>query len=564
VPLERARSDGRFEAEQQCRRKDGSRFRGLVTLDPLSARGEPPTGFVLTIREVQGGAPSPQKASAGSGPALSVVERNEEINRAVLASLNTHIAVLDRNGIIVTVNESWTKFGRENGLRDITAISPGASYLDVCRRATGADQLEAGWACQGIQAVLEGVRDEFVLEYPCHSDGVKRWFCMTATPLRLSGGGAVIAHEDITKRVEIERRLQQSEEYYRALIEHALDIVSIIGSDGRVLYDSPAVQRVLGYDTTEIIGENVFDYIHPDDQDAVRQVLRRMIDEPGSPYRAEFRFRHKNGAWRYSESIAKNLLHNPAVGGIIVNSRDITERREAADALREKEAALNRSNEQLRALAARMLVAEEEERRRISRELHDDLNQRLAIVAVDLGKLSRQVPAMPPRQIQKDLHALQRGVATLSEDVRRTAHYLHPSILDDLGLVVALRSWCEDFSQRHSIETTFVHRHVPETLPQDVRTAIYRIVQECLRNVAKHSRSESALVLLGGSRHGLRVTVRDCGIGFDPDSARGHGALGLISIEERARLLGGAVRIRSCPGDGCRVTIQIPLQTGTS
>jgi len=322
---------------------------------------------------------------------------------------------------------------------------------------------------------------------------------------------------------------------------------------------NPAWERVLGYAPETLIGGFILDKIHPKDQICIRRMLRQLQDEPDLPHSVEFRIRDASGRWRCLEVIGKGLRNDVMEGNVILCSRDLTERREAEMALRRKEAALQTSHAQLRALMGRVLVAEDEARRRISRDLHDDLNQRLAMIAVDLEKISGRVPTTPAGRIQQDLSELQGEVSKLCNEARRTAHYLHPSSLDDLGLVVAVRSPCEEFSQRNSIQVRFVYRRVPESLRPGIRSSIYRIVQESLWNVSRHAKTDLALVSLSGTDTRLRVSIRDRGVGFDSGSRSGKAGLGLISIEERARLLGGTLQIRSRPGLGCRVMVDVPI-----
>jgi len=485
--------------------------------------------------------------------------KSDDITRAALGSLPALISVLDSNGAIIHVNESWLKSGLDHGVLDLSVISPGLNYLDICRKGVEANLVEARLIRDGILSVLNGSEQIFELEYRCARDGYSAWYCVTVTPLQLSSGGVVISHSNITRHIERLRQHKNNEPDYGALIENALDILKIINSQGKVLYVNPAVERVLGYSPENLIGGFILDRIHPRDRNLIRRMLRQLQEEPGLARGAEFRIRDAAGQWRYLEVIGKGLRKYVMDGNIILSCRDLTERRQAEMALQQKETALQTSHAQLRALTGRVLVAEDEARRRVSRDLHDDLNQRLAMIAVDLGKISGRVPRTPEPRIQQELSELQREVSKLCNETRRTAHYLHPSSLDDLGLVVAVRSLCEEFSQRNSIEVRFVHRRVPESLRPGVRASIYRIVQESLWNVSRHAKTGAALVSLSGTDTGLRVSTWDRGVGFDPASPSWKTGLGLISIEERARLLGGTLRIRSRPGLGCRVTVDVPI-----
>lgn len=499
--------------------------------------------------------------------------KNRVIYHALLSSMRSGIAVVDRSGTIVVVNDAWNQFAAANGASSPNAIGPGANYLEACRRAAGESAEIAHQVHEGLQTILQGSLEEFTIEYPCHSPcghspPVKRWFLLSATPWRLEGGGAIVVHTDITERVQAQQKLKESEQHYRALIENEVDVVTILDADANILFESPALHRILGYQPSELVGCNAFDFVHPADKAAVRQELARVLEtnEPSRPI--EFGFRHKDGSWRTLESIARNLLANPAVTGIIVNSRDITERRQAEAELRKKEAALQSSHHQLQALTGRLLETEERERRRLSRELHDDLNQKLAALAMDMGSLCStvshgQLTAARAQDIPRQLSSLQARVVEMSEEVRSLAYRLHPSVLDDLGLVVALRSYCTEFSQRENLQVTFVHRNVIHPISPNHASCLYRIAQEGLRNVAKHAGARQVLVTLKGSRSHVILKIRDRGAGFRPESARARRGLGLTSMAERARLVGGDFRIVSAPGKGTTLTACVPLEAAT-
>jgi signal transduction histidine kinase len=260
--------------------------------------------------------------------------------------------------------------------------------------------------------------------------------------------------------------------------------------------------------------------------------------------------------YRVVESIARNLLANPAVEGVIVNSRDITQRREAEIALRKRDAELTVSRNKLRALNARLLETEDRERRRISRELHDDLNQALAALAVDIGALNR----LAVRERRQEILRLQERVVTMSDGVRRLAYRLHPSILDHLGLAVALRSYCDEFARREGIKIEFLHRNVDTGIAPQVASCVYRVAQEALRNVAKHSKAQLACVHVVGTNRFVNLVVKDLGKGFDPDGVGVGQSLGLTSMEERTRSLNGRFQVSSSPGRGTTVKMRVPRE----
>lgn len=363
---------------------------------------------------------------------------------------------------------------------------------------------------------------------------------------------------EIVQRTEVERRLQRSEEYYRALIENAMDIVTVLEADGTIRYVSPAVERVLGYAPEERPGKIIDAFVHPDDLPALKNALAEALQGRLQSATMEYRYRHKDGSWRVMEATARNLLNDPAVKGIVVNSRDVTERRCAEEALRQKEAELRDNQTQLRALAARLLTSQEEERSRIGRELHDDLNQKLAFLAVEAEMLEQRL-SESPEPIRDRLRSLQRRAVDLSEDVRRMAHQLHPAVLDDLGLEPALRSYCAEFSALAGIPVKFSCQSLSDSLLPEVALCLYRVTQEGLRNIAKHSRAPRATVTLAGAAAAIQLSITDSGIGFNPGEVKGKGGLGITSMEERVRLVNGSILIESAPEKGTRIKVHVPL-----
>ena len=190
------------------------------------------------------------------------------------------------------------------------------------------------------------------------------------------------------------------------------------------------------------------------------------------------------------------------------------------------------------------------------------MNQRLAMVAIHIQSLQGSLPESDP--MQETLRQLNEEVFSHSDHVRALAYQLHPSILDDLGLVVALGSFIKDFSKWEHISVTFQPKDVPAILPQDVALCVYRVIQECLRNVAKHAQADRVSVEVMGSETGLQLVIKDNGKGFTPEEVRpvSHG-LGLIGMKERIRVVQGTFEVEASAGKGTTITAWIPLSPTT-
>ena len=556
--LATARENGESITEGWRTRKDGSRFWANVVITALREAAGTLRGFCEITRDDTARKQAGMELEAARELAQEAARSSEMTYRSVIDALCSEIAVIDGDGTILAVNNAWNDFAAESGVANLVRVGVGQNYLAACEAAARAGDPFGERTLAGLKAVLDGTLNEFTLEYPCHAPDKQRWFLLSASPWRF-GRGAAVSHTEITRRVLAEKTLRQSEAHYRALIENEVDVVTILKPDGTIMFESPALERILGYTPEELVGRNVFEFIHPGDIEMIRGEIERVIHTSETSRPVEFAFRHKDGAWRTMESVARNLLAHPAVGGIIVNSRDITQRRAAEAELRSKEIALKSSHEQLQALAGRLLETEERERRRISRELHDDLNQKLAALAVDLGGIVTVLRNSPVDEIERQLRENQKGLARVSEEVRSLAYQLHPSILDDLGLAVALRSYCNTFARREHIDVRFTHRGLKRKIAPSVATCIYRIVQEALRNIAKHAKAKRVSVSVVQTSKEIVTVIRDDGIGFRPEMVRPGRSLGLKSMAERARLIGGAFAVESSPGTGTTLTLTIPV-----
>ena len=224
------------------------------------------------------------------------------------------------------------------------------------------------------------------------------------------------------------------------------------------------------------------------------------------------------------------------------------------------EQSLEANRRDLRLLASQLLRLQEEERRRISRDLHDDINQRLALLSIDVEMLEQQLSGAPAGTV-RTVRTVQDRIVELSESVRRLAYQFHPSILDDLGISIALRRLVDDFQARTGLHAQFICKDMPKRIAKDIVTCLYRVAQESLANISRHARAKSVHVELRRVRDGLQLLVNDDGVGFDVNCNDGRrGTLGLLSMRERVSLVGGTLEIQSAQGEGTRVCAWVPFK----
>lgn len=248
---------------------------------------------------------------------------------------------------------------------------------------------------------------------------------------------------------------------------------------------------------------------------------------------------------------------------------EIAERMETERSLRASEAVLQasqrelqQSREDLRALAGQLLTAQEQDRRRISRDLHDDINQRLAMLSMDLRRMEKD-PSSDPEHFRDEIRRVSECLTAVSDDVRQMAYRFHPSILDDLGLVKAVRRLVDDFSARTGVTSTYVHKDPLTALPTEPTICLYRVMQESLSNITRHAQASQVEVELICEDDVVSLSVRDNGVGFDVGHlAQAGGHLGLLSMKERVRLAKGALDVESAPLQGTQIRVEIPLSPG--
>jgi len=343
--------------------------------------------------------------------------------------------------------------------------------------------------------------------------------------------------------------------------------------DWRFTHVNVEAERINGIEREDLIGQIQWEVFPCTRNTAFEFELRRALAE-----QVAVQFENYYEPW---DSWYHVKAYPSKVGGLSVFFHEITARKRSEEALRkahdeleervrERTRELSLANRRLvqqvakrkqveearTELRRRLVHAQEEEHRRIARELHDDLTQRLAVLAIDAGMLEQFAGC--PTDVEGRARGMREQLVALSEGVHTLSRQLHPSLLDELGIVDALRAECQSLGQRDGIAVRFLAHEVPSDLSPEMALCVYRVTQEALRNVARHAKTRRASVRLFATDRHLVLCVRDRGVGFDV-VARGKMGLGLESMRERARLVRARLAVASRRGEGTNVTLRVPL-----
>jgi PAS domain S-box-containing protein len=516
-------------------------------------------------------------------------------------------------------------------------------------------------------------------------NGHTTWVSSTKVPLR-SGAGEVVGtlgiSRDITARKLADQALREKEELFRSLVHNASEIISIMAPDSTFRYLSASVTALLGFDPDQLAGSRMLDLIHPEDQGAAQQAMDKVLEKERATLTSVIRWRHCDGAWRTFETTYSNLLENPAVAGIVGNSRDITEFLRVEEKLQQSNKLLEtifstihvkialmdaefnfirvnrayaeadcrdpeffvgknhfdlypseenqgifrrvvetgepffvfnkpfvyhyrpergttywdwslepvwgagrevtglvlslvdvtdrtravqeleQSREDLRRFSTRLEAALEDERKAIAYELHDELGQTLTALKIELAAMSNRLMSEHSLLHQKT-NSMADLVASTLERVRRISRELRPAILDNLGLEAAIDWQATEFQRYAGITCKFTSNMGECPLDPAASTALFRILQEALTNVARHAEAKRVKIELHRDAEFLTLKVVDDGKGIDESRVFKTDSLGLLGIRERATRLNGEVTIRALPRRGTSVCVRIPFSCAT-
>ena len=355
---------------------------------------------------------------------------------------------------------------------------------------------------------------------------------------------------DITARKQAEQAQRESEDKLRLILDSTAE--AIYGSDreGRCTFCNPACLRLLGYERAdELLGRNMHHLIHRARADGTPfpvedcHIFRTTRTGQGLHVDNEVLWR-ANGTSFPAEYWCHPQWRGQEIVGTVVAFVDITDRK-LADAA-------------LASVSGKLIEAQEQERRRIARELHDDIGQRLALLAIELAQLQQR--SSYPSEFPERIGKLQLLTSEIAADIQSLSHELHSSRLQYLGLAEALRGFCQEFSGQQKVEVDFETQDLPTSLSPDISLCFFRVLQESLHNAAKHSGVQHFEVRLWGTPDEIHLAISDSGAGFDLESTKAGRGLGLISMQERLKLLHGILAVESQPKRGTTIHASVPLR----
>jgi PAS domain S-box-containing protein len=351
------------------------------------------------------------------------------------------------------------------------------------------------------------------------------------------------------RKRKAEAVLRESEERFRVMTDTTPALVWICNAEGKITYLN---RRWLSFiDPERKAGDEGFSpaHVHPDDLKNMQDALTHAMKDQ-EPFSREYRLYQNDGACRWMLDVASPRANGEgSFAGFIGSAIDVTDQKLAQQALKN--------------VSGQLIEAQENERARIARELHDDICQRMALLSIEIAK-AHHLPKTSASAATSSLETIQQHCIQIAQDIQSLSHQLHSSSLDTLGAVSAIRRLCKEYSMQHGVDVDFAESNMPRELPRDVSLCLFRVTQEALHNAVKYSGVSQFSVTLSATGSDVQLEVIDAGAGFDVDEAKKRRGLGMISMQERANLVHGRFAVESKPGMGTKILAVVPLSVDGS
>jgi PAS domain S-box-containing protein len=513
----RAGSIDHYQLEKRYFRRDGSLMWGRLSISLLNNRSSP-----LVIAMVED-ITEKKKAEEALFRHTTIVESSEDA-----------IASGTLDGIIV----SWNRGAQHiYGYTEAEAVGKPISILIPPELPDEENKI--------LETLRAGGRIEHFETVRVTKTGKRINVSLSISPIRDSSGktvGCCGIARDVTQRKQAEQALHESEERFRLVANNAPVMIWMSGLDKEPTYFNQLWLDFTGLSETDL-RNGLAGIVHPEDYLQCHDVYCRGFDRR-QPFRKECRLRRHDGEYRWMLDVGVPRFHKDgSFAGYIGSCIDVTDRKLTEDVLTN--------------MSRKLVEAQEQERARIARELHDDISQRLAMLAIELERLRDN-----PSEVQSRVPELRKQTTEISNDVQALSHELHSSKLEYLGAIRGMKSWCEEFGERQGLQIEFKSPEAQTSLPPEVGVSLFRVLQEALHNAAKHSGVSRIEVQLREDSGEIHLIVSDLGRGLDVETAMQGRGLGLTSMRERVRLVNGTIAIQSKPMGGTTVHVRVPLGWG--
>lgn len=389
-------------------------------------------------------------------------------------------------------------------------------------------------------------------------DGTPFWTHGSVTQFNHPSYGEVLItiQMDITEQMEAENALYENEPRQRAMITNISDVIAVIDINGIVIYKSPNVEKEFGWKPKDLLGRNVFKLIHSNDLKHIKDSFYKLLDEPKEIIHTECRYLCKDGDYKWIELTAVNQLNNDVIKGILVNYHDVSSRKSV-------EEKLLKYKDELKLLSSELINIQENEKKELAQELHDEVGQALTAMKINLSTIKSIFPPGHNQNAEQRINETNEILDNIINQVHKLSLNLSPALLEVLGLSATLKDYCNQFSKRTGIKVICQKDESKMNMPNKYEINIFRIVQEALTNIARHSKAKTVSVSFETVKKKINLKITDDGIGFDirkyDDNSEKKTGIGLLGMRERVNAMRGTMKITSEKGKGTTIDIQIPL-----
>jgi PAS domain S-box-containing protein len=520
-------------------RKDGSTFPVEVNVRLIHLEKE----YIVTVaRDITERKKAEEK-----------LRKSEDFIQGILLSLITQVGVIDETGTLIATNRAWEDFSKK--LKDkrqptLVRLPQGSNCLEAYKKAAAEENEFAAQTLKGIYSVFNKETDFFELRYPCYAGVEEHWFLLRVMNFESETPKVVMTHTDITEVINAGILVEQSESNLKQVMDNSSEMIWSMDREHHLIifnksfyyeyltfFGKPPVTGIIHYKGFDPEGEAIW---------------KSKIEETLTGHNVEFEQTYKiNDQLKHIDIFLYPVRVDNSVEGVTCFVMNITKRKNMEQEQEE-------SYQAIRMLTEHLQNVREEERTSIAREIHDELGQQLTVLKMDVSWLNKKV-GTENNAVREKIKDLLGMLDNTIKTVRKISTQLRPSILDDLGLVAAIELHLKEFEEKSGIRTLFTESKTELQFTDPLKNALFRIFQESLTNVARHSGAKKVKVKLEKKNKEIVLLIKDNGVGFDERKAAVKKTLGVLGMKERAAGIGGQYLISGKPGKGTTILVTVPL-----